>query len=110
VRFVGRSRVLLGPRVGVDSTLLLTRNRARYEPVTYWIRVGDRISLSAWETRWLIFKDAISGSVPDGILVRASSVIQSEAESANAFKLQKIFFADLYNSLSPAAKTAIAGS
>src|SRR3981081_4614918 len=57
VRFVGRSRVLLGPRFGVDSNLLLARNRARYEPVTYWIRVGDRISLSAWETRWLIFKD-----------------------------------------------------
>jgi EpsI family protein len=109
VRFVGRSRVLLGPRFGVDSNLLLARNRARYEPVTYWIRVGDQISLSAWETRWLIFKDGISGSVPDGILVRASSVIQTEADSASAFELQKIFFADLYNSLSPAAKTAIAG-
>jgi len=109
VRFVGRSRVLLGPRFGVDSNLLLARNRARYEPVTYWIRVGDRISLSAWETRWLIFKDGISGSVPDGILVRASSVIQTDAESASAFKVQKIFFADLYNSLSAAARTAIAG-
>jgi EpsI family protein len=109
VRFVGRSRVLLGPRFGVDSNLLLARNRARYEPVTYWIRVGDRISLSAWETRWLIFKDGISGSVPDGILVRASSVIQTEADSASAFRLQKSFFADLYNSLSPAARTAIAG-
>ena len=109
VRFVGRSRVLLGPRFGVDSNLLLARNRARYEPVTYWIRVGDRISLSAWETRWLIFKDGISGSVPDGILVRASSVIQTEADSASAFRLQKSFFADLYHSLSPAARTAIAG-
>jgi EpsI family protein len=109
VRFVGRSRVLLGPRFGVDSNLLLARNRARYEPVTYWIRVGDRISLSAWETRWLIFKDGISGSVPDGILVRASSVIQTEADSANAFRLQKSFFADLYNSLAPAARAAIAG-
>jgi EpsI family protein len=109
VRFVGRSHVLLGPRFGVDSNLLLARNRARYEPVTYWIRVGDRISLSAWETRWLIFKDGISGSVPDGILVRASSVIQTDADSASAFRVQKIFFADLYNSLSPAARTAIAG-
>jgi EpsI family protein len=109
VRFVGRSRVLLRPRFGVDSNLLLARNRARYEPVTYWIRVGDQISLSAWETRWLIFKDGISGSVPDGILVRASSVIQAEADSASAFRLQQVFFADLYNSLSPAARTAIAG-
>src|ERR1700730_1158923 len=109
VRFVGRTRVLLGPSFGVDSNLLLARNRARYEPVTYWIRVGDRISLSAWETRWLIFKDGISGSVPDGILVRASSVIQTEADSASAFRLQKSFFADLYHSLSPAARSAIAG-
>jgi EpsI family protein len=109
VQFVGRTRVLLGPGFGVDSNLLLARNRARYEPVTYWIRVGDRISLNAWETRWLIFKDGISGSVPDGILVRASSVIQTEADSASAFRLQKSFFADLYHSLSPAARTAIAG-
>jgi EpsI family protein len=109
VRFVGRSRVVLGPRFGVDSNLLLARNRGRYEPVTYWIRVGGRISLSAWETRWLIFKDGISGSVPDGILVRASSVVAAEADSASAFELQKVFFADLYNSLSPAARAAIAG-
>lgn len=109
VRFVGRSHVALGPHFGVDSNLLLTRNRARYEPVTYWIRVGSQISLSAWETRWVIFKDGISGSVPDGILVRASSVVAAEADSASAFKLQKVFFADLYNSLSPAARAAIAG-
>jgi EpsI family protein len=110
VRFVARSHVRLTLRVGVDSNQILTRNRARYEPVTYWIRIGDRISLSAWETRWLIFKDGISGSVPDGILVRASSAIEAEADSASAFELQKIFFADLYHSLSPAARTAIAGS
>jgi EpsI family protein len=109
VRFVGRSHVALGPHFGVDSNLLLTRNRARFEPVTYWIRVGGQISLSAWETRWLIFKDGISGSVPDGILVRASSVVATEADSASAFRLQKVFFADLYNSLSPAARAAIAG-
>ncbi|MFL6602482.1 MAG: exosortase C-terminal domain/associated protein EpsI [Steroidobacteraceae bacterium] len=109
VRFVGRSHVALGPHFGVDSNLLMTRNRARYEPVTYWIRVGDQISRSAWETRWLIFKDGISGSVPDGILVRASSVVATEADSASAFRVQKVFFADLYNSLSPAARAAIAG-
>jgi EpsI family protein len=109
VRFLGRSHVALGPHFGVDSNLLMTRNRARYEPVTYWIRVGGQISLSAWQTRWLIFKDGIAGSVPDGILVRASSVVAAEADSASAFRLQKIFFADLYNSLSPAARAAIAG-
>jgi EpsI family protein len=109
VRFLGRSHVALGPHFGVDSNLLLTRNRARYEPVTYWIRVGRQISLNAWETRWLIFKDGISGSVPDGILVRASSVVATEADSASAFRLQRVFFADLYNSLSPAARAAIAG-
>jgi EpsI family protein len=109
VRFVGRSHVVLGPHFGIDSNLLLTRNRARYEPVTYWIRVGGQISRSAWETRWLIFKDGISGSVPDGILVRASSVVATQADSASAFRLQKVFFADLYNSLSPAARAAIAG-
>jgi EpsI family protein len=109
VRFLGRSHVALGPHFGVDSNLLLTRNRARYEPVTYWIRVGRQISLSAWETRWLIFRDGIAGSVPDGILVRASSVVATEADSASAFRLQKVFFADLYNSLSPAARAAIAG-
>lgn len=110
VRSVGRSHIVLGSNVGVESNQLLTRNRSRYEPVTYWIRIGDRISRSAWETRWLIFKDGIAGSIPDGILVRASSVIQTEADSQGAFRLQQIFFADLYNSLSPAAKTAIAGS
>jgi len=110
VRFMGRSAVALRSGLKVDSNQLLTHNRARYEPVTYWIRIGQRISLSAWQTRWLIFKEGISGSIPDGILVRASSVTQSDADTAGAFESQKVFFADLYQALSPAARTAIAGT
>ena len=110
VRFVGRSAVTLRAGLSVESNQLLTRNRSRFEPVTYWIRIGHRISLSAWETRWLIFKEGLSGSIPDGILVRASSVIEADTDSPIAFESQKVFFADLYQALSPAARSAIAGT
>jgi EpsI family protein len=105
----GSRDIMLDPQRHVALHQLLTRNRARAEPVTYWIRVGDRISPDAWETRWILFKDGIEGYVPDGILVRASSLIDRDSDVQHALQLQGAFLADLYSSLSPQGRATIAG-
>jgi len=110
VRFIGRSLIELRPGLIVASNQLLTRNRARYEPVTYWIRIGDQIAMNAWDMRWLIFKDGISGSVPDGMLVRVSSLVNSESDSMSALELHKNFLSDLYQTLPATSRDVLAGS
>ena len=106
---VGRRPVRLTNSLGVQSLQLVTRNRSRQEPVTYWIRIGNEFSDSAWTTRWIIFRDGMRGEVPDGILVRASSIVDGDAASAGALRLQTEFLSNLYSVLSPAARKLIAG-
>lgn len=65
------------------------------EAVSYWIRIGSLYSENAFETRMHIFKEGLSGRVQDGILVRASSRIQSKDEADKAFPILDQFLSDL---------------
>jgi EpsI family protein len=104
-------RVLpLASSVTVRSQTLLTRNLSRIEPVTYWIRVGHRVSESAWQTRWEIFREGLGGAIPDGILVRTSSLVRSATQLESALRVQREFLSDLYASLPPSARQVLAGS
>src|SRR6185295_754125 len=51
VHTLGRRTVQLTPARTVSSLALLTRNRTRIEVVTYWIRIDERITENAWQTR-----------------------------------------------------------
>lgn len=46
--------------------------------VSYWMRVGDLFSQNAWQTRLYLIKQGLSGNVPDGVLVRVSSVMDGD--------------------------------
>lgn len=110
VTALGKRSVILSPTAKVTAQTLMTRNRARLEPVTYWIRIGHEISQSAWQTRWSILRDGLAGSVPDGILVRVSSLVQSDAQSESALKDQEVFLSDMFAVLSPTAREVIGGA
>jgi EpsI family protein len=106
------SRVIdFTPQLRVPVRTLLARKRSRVEPVTYWIRIGREISSTAWQTRWIIYKESIGGSVPDGILIRVSSLIEvdADADAESALTLQREFLTDLYGALAPAGKRILTG-
>jgi EpsI family protein len=109
VRSVGARVIALAPSRHVASQTLMARNRWRLEPVTYWIRIGDQISDNAWQTRWIIFREGMAGRVPDGILVRASSLIEQDSQREHALNVQRLFLSDLYAAMSPRARRIVAG-
>jgi EpsI family protein len=88
---------------------LLTGSQARLEPVTYWIRIGDRLVSSAWESRAAIFLEGLQGKIPDGILVRVSTPVSAGADVPATYAVQDAFLKDLLNVLSGSAKTALLG-
>lgn len=95
----------------LDVTRMLAQNDHRVEPVTYWIRIGNRISHSAWQSRSSIFRAGLSGHVPDGILVRASQAFpRGHANVGRSFAVQAQFLSDLYQSLDTQARDLVAGS
>jgi EpsI family protein len=101
--------VEIGQGAPVPVHRLLTGNEARLEPVTYWIRIGDRLVDNAWESRAAIFMDGLQGKIPDGILVRVSTVVKAGADVPAAYAVQEAFLKDLLNVLSGPAKTALLG-
>src|SRR5262249_52965046 len=50
----------------------------RVEPITYWIAVGDVVVRGALEQNLARLKYGLTGTVPDGILVRVSTISREE--------------------------------
>lgn len=48
----------------------------RVEPIIYWTRIGDMLPTSRREQRTMRLRQQIAGIVPDGILVRLSTVAE----------------------------------
>jgi len=88
----------------VVATRLLTKNNARMEPVTYWIRIGDKISFSAWQSRIQILQEGLHGRIPDGILVRVSQALPLEARVEESYAVQDDFLKQLYAAVDTAGK------
>ena len=99
VQRLGQRALRLDGDRRIDTVALLTRNRSRTEVVSYWIRIGERLAHGAWDARWIIFRDGLDGAIPDGLLVRTSSLAGSPAQSEQEFTLQQSFVSDLYGAV-----------
>lgn len=75
-----RLPIKVGP-AEVSSTRMVATQGSRVEPVTYWFTMGDQVVLTFAERELAQFKYALSGYIPDGYLVRLSS-LSADADSA----------------------------
>ena len=99
----------LGSAGNVTAYRLMTRNDQRMEPITYWIRIGDKISLSALQSRLMIFKEGLKGRVPDGILVRVSQAAPPGQNPAPHYQVEEQFLRDLIGSLDAPGRELLRG-
>ncbi|MEW6706225.1 MAG: exosortase-associated protein EpsI, B-type [Pseudomonadota bacterium] len=90
----------------LPATRMVAKMGTRTEPVTYWFTTGDTVVLSYWDREWAQFKYALSGYVPDGYLVRISSL---SPDAKTAFQ-QHLAFADtLFGHLDPELRRRLVG-
>lgn len=82
-------------------------NGAGLEMVSYWIRIGNSYSDSAWKTRMAIVKEGLQGHMTDGVLVRVSQRTSENLVSDEAFKRQEQFAAQLVAATSTEGKTLL---
>jgi EpsI family protein len=87
--------------------MIATRG-ARVEPVTYWITVGDKVTLPGIGRKFAQLSYGLAGVVPDGMVVRVSS-IDVDAFAADAYRLHERFIRDLINALSAAGRARLTG-
>jgi len=88
------------------STSLNTGAGTRYEPVTYWFTVGDRVIQSKIEKRLAEIRLGLTGQIPDGLLFRISSI---DGDGQRAFAMQQRFAADLLAAVPAATRKRLSG-
>jgi len=62
------------------------RSDTRLEQVLYWTRIGDLVPTSWTGQRLAVIRNNLAGSVPDGLLVRLSTVSPDAAQSQAILK------------------------
>lgn len=76
----------------IPVTRMLAVRGLRSEPVTYWFTMGDRVVLGRIERLMVQLSFGLSGRIPDGMLVRVSSI---STDPAWAFKGHEEFVSAL---------------
>jgi EpsI family protein len=85
---------------------LLTRRAERIEPVTYWMMIDRRAVLPGFRRQLAQLAHGLRGEIPDGLLVRVSSLDMTPDE---AWPLHKRFLTDLFSALKPSDLERLTG-
>lgn len=91
----------------ISAVQLETSLGRRFEPVTYWTVVADHITTSGIDKKLTEMRYALRDRIPDGMLVRVSSIDQ---DTANAQAQQKQFAGDMINAIAPEYRQRFAGN
>lgn len=102
----GTRPVGLDGRAPLSASRLMAVRSTRYEPVTYWTVVGTQTFSSDYERRMRRLTSSLEGVIPDGMLVRISSI---DKEEARAYAVHDEFSSALYAALPAALKPRMFG-
>jgi EpsI family protein len=80
---------------------------ARSEPVTYWIRLGDRAITTGLDQKLRRLSYTLAGKVPDGMLVRVSSI---DRDAAASYALQDGFINSMLAAMPAADRYRLTGT
>ncbi len=91
----------------VSTRLLMSKLGQRNEPITYWLVVGDRVTLSRTDQKLTQFRLGLKGLIPDGMLVRVSSI---DADMARGHRVQAQFLADMAAAFTEPSRDRVFGT
>lgn len=101
-------RDVLGTSFGkVPVKRLVARQNTRNEPITYWVTIGDKAVMSGLDQKMQRFVYGLSGRIPDGMLVRVSTI---EPNEASAYRVQDRFVNQLLDALKPQDRARLLGA
>jgi len=95
------------PYGAVPVKRLVARQNTRNEPITYWVTIGDRAVLSGLGQKYQRFLYGLTGRIPDGMLVRVSTV---GADAEGAWRAQDRFLNQMLVAMAPRDRTRLLGA
>jgi EpsI family protein len=91
----------------INVAHVIAERESRYEPITYWMRVGNDITTGVVDRQLIRLKYGLRGIIPDGALMRVSTIgLPQEA----SFKLQNEFIRDLLAAIAPQDRKFFTGT
>jgi len=85
---------------------LMTKLGNRFEPVTYWSTLGDKVVRSGTNTKLAQLDYGFKGLIPDGLIFRVSSI---DVDAATGHELQARFVRDFVDALPIGVRLRLAG-
>jgi EpsI family protein len=95
VRLLNKERITVGD-TAVPVARVLAQLGPRNEPITYWVTLDETATLPGFGRKLQQIRFGLKGQIPDGMLVRVSSISNSEAA---AFSLQQGFIEQMHEAL-----------
>jgi EpsI family protein len=98
---------LAAPHQGINAASMTAVAPGRVEQILYWSRIGDLFPTTSFEQRWAVLKQSLRGTIPDGVLVRISTI---EADRASALRSLQRFASALLQPGNPKLGRLLGGS
>ncbi len=86
---------------------LQARMGSRHEPITYWITVGQAVATRASEQKLIQIRYGLHGVVPDGMLMRVSSL---DRDAQQAWWVHHRFIEALFMAVAPSHRSRVFGA
>jgi len=90
----------------LPSRRFTANSDTRVEQVLYWTRIGELVPTGWWSQRLAVVRSNLHGKIPDGLLVRLSTV-SNDADQAQATLKQ--FARAMLEEMSPATRRMLIG-
>jgi EpsI family protein len=100
---VGRLATAFG---GLDVKRIVVQQGPRVEPVTYWIKLGDKVAMSGLERKFNQIRYGLTGKIPDGLLFRVSNI---SGDQESAFRLHEGFITAMLGQLDDTGRSVLIG-
>ena len=91
----------------IPVTRMLAIRDERSEPVTYWFTMGDRVVRGRVERLAMQLREGFAGRIPDGMLVRVSSI---SPDTGAAYAAQQAFIGELLAAMPSGDRVRLAGA
>lgn len=100
-----RDQAVIGQR-SIPVKRLVAASGPRIEYITYWVMVGDQPTATGWQHKTAQIGYGVRGVIPDGMLVRVSSIGGQEDE---AYRAHDAFLSQLVDSIPAPTRPRVAG-
>jgi EpsI family protein len=95
----------LAEGIDIGTRFIVAERDLRREQLMYWTRLGSYFPVAWADQRMAVIRENLAGIIPDGVLVRFSSV-----GDADAGAMLDAFATELYRSVGPVMKQVLAGT